>query len=96
MVVIMETRWVLLKVYDIPESEITKILKDLSESADIEIERYDVLQKTLNDLNTQDADFQDLLIANIHKDAGCKYTLTLDKKAGLHPGMKYLIKEKPE
>jgi predicted nucleic-acid-binding protein len=90
MIVIMETWWVLLKVYDIPESEIAKILKDLSESAEIEIERYDVLQKTLIDFNTNDADFQDLLISNIHKNAGCKYTVTLDIKAGLYPDMKYI------
>jgi len=86
-VVVLEVWWVLKKVYQYPEGRIIDVLINLCQAGDLHIEKHAEIQKSLEEYQSSSADFEDILISNVHLGEGCDYTVTLDKKAGRHKGM---------
>lgn len=89
-IVILEVWWVLKKVYLIPESEVRDVIQRLTNLRELKIEHHHILQKTLKEIDSTSADFEDLLISLIHLNQGADFTVTFDKKAGNLPGMQQL------
>lgn len=82
LVVVLEIWWVLTRVYGFQKVQVIEIIEELLEAKEIEAEHHAILMKSLDQFRREKADFEDLLIANIHEVAGCLYTATFDKKAG--------------
>lgn len=72
------------------EFEVIEIFAKLTTSSAFKLENLAVLVHSIRQYATTSADFADCLIAGVARQAGCAYTLTLDRKAGSVPGMRRL------
>lgn len=88
--VVMELVWVLTRIYKLGQPEMVPILTGLLDRDEFEIQHRATLRKTLNLYRTQNADFDDCLIAESARAAGCAKTLTFDKKAASRVGMELI------
>ena len=88
--VLLETWWVLYQVYHYPVEDIVQVLLSLADGGDIVVENYSAIISALNQVKTNNASFEDALIAEVNVDFGCEYTITFDRKATRIKGMKLL------
>ncbi|MGP8250420.1 MAG: PIN domain-containing protein [Terracidiphilus sp.] len=88
--VVMELVWVLTKIYRLGQPAIVPILTGLLDRDEFDIQHRATLQKALDLYRTQNADFDDCLIAESARAAGCAKTLTFDKKAAGRVGVELI------
>ncbi|MDO9482867.1 MAG: type II toxin-antitoxin system VapC family toxin [Polaromonas sp.] len=93
LVVLVELCWVLQKLYSATPVELATTLEDLLGTPQFRIERRDVVQAVLRQLNSAKAGkagFADVLIAQLAESEGCTRTMTFDKLAVRLSGMTLL------
>ena len=80
LVVLAELIWVLQFSYDFDKNEITVVVEKMTRSAELQLERAEVVAQALGQFRVSKADFSDCLIDRCSDAAGCQYTLTFDKR----------------
>lgn len=81
LVVLAELIWVLQFSYDFNKNEITTVVEMMMRSAELQLEKAEVVAQALGQFRVSRADFSDCLIDRCSDAAGCQYTLTFDKRA---------------
>lgn len=90
-VVLVEMVWVLGRNYGFKSQAIFTALDTLFDSANIQIERGDLVQDAVDTAQELDADIADVLIALSAREAGAVKTVTFDRNAAKRiPGMELL------
>jgi predicted nucleic-acid-binding protein len=84
---IAEFSWVLSRTYRMNRADLHSILHQLLARPEIIIEHADLIRKASSLYLRGNADFTDYLIACAGQAAGCKQTLTFDRKAARSAGM---------
>jgi len=79
LVVLVETCWVLERIYGVTPAEISTTVRDLLDTRQLTIERRAAVARTLE--RTGARNFADALIADVALDAGCSRVVTFDRKA---------------
>lgn len=87
-VVLVETVWVLTRAYKMPRKAIADIIESLLRAREIVVDRADAGYLALATYRATKADFSDALIAHGGRLAGCSETLTFDKPAASHAGLR--------
>lgn len=87
-VVLVETVWVLTRTYKMSRETIADIIESLLRAREIVVDRADAGYLALATYRATRADFSDALIAHGGRLAGCSETLTFDKPAASHAGMR--------
>jgi predicted nucleic-acid-binding protein len=90
LVSVVELNWVLEGAYDFTRAEILDVLETLLRSAEIVVERADIVFQALRAYRGSTADLADCLIAAFSKAAGCDRIMTFDVKASKAAGMTLL------
>jgi predicted nucleic-acid-binding protein len=85
--VVIETIYVLSRKYGVGRAEIVRVLETLLRSRDILIQSAASLRRALADAEEANTDLADAIIAHSAIDAGCDWTVTLDRRAQRLPGM---------
>jgi len=88
--VIMELVWVLTRIYKLDQPQMVQILARLLDRNEFDFQHHATLRKALEIYRTQNMDFDDCLIAESGRAAGCIKTLTFDKKAASRAGMQLI------
>lgn len=86
-IVVVETIWVLMRVYKKTRAEMVVILEILFSSPVLASENVALLWEVLEIYKNSKADFSDLLICKINQIINCKLTVTFDKTAFEQAGM---------
>jgi predicted nucleic-acid-binding protein len=89
LVALVEMSWVLSRGYDISRSRIGEVIKELVEAQELILEQEDLVRRAVAKLD-QGADFADAVIAELGADAGCRETVTFDRRASARAGMRLL------
>ena len=87
LVVIAELIWVLESSYRFTKKEIEQTVETLLRSEELVLERAETVSQALRLFHASRADFADCLIERCGHAAGCKDTITFDRKAasaGMH------------
>ena len=79
LVVLVETCWVLKRIYGVTPAEISTTVRELLDTRQLTIERRAAVARALE--RTGAGNFADALIADIALDAGCSRVVTFDRKA---------------
>ena len=79
LVVLVETCWVLKRIYGVTPAEISTTVRDLLDTRQLTIERRAAVARALERAGA--GNFADALIADIALDAGCSRVVTFDRKA---------------
>ncbi|WP_299167941.1 PIN domain-containing protein [uncultured Arthrobacter sp.] len=87
--VLVETFWVLKRVYKVSYAEIADVLLNLASSEEVVVEHSDVVRQAARKA-AEGYDFADALIALNGRERGCDYTATFDTQAATLKGMKLL------
>lgn len=87
LIVLVETCWVLKRLYGITPAEIVETVRDLLDARQLVIENRSAVTRTLT--RTKSGDIADGLIAEIAHQAGCTRIVTFDRKA-MRSGMTLL------
>ncbi|HEY0878172.1 MAG TPA: type II toxin-antitoxin system VapC family toxin [Zeimonas sp.] len=87
--VLLETCWVLKRLYKATEAEILATVRDLLDARQVVVARRAVVSAALARLSDAGGDFADALIAECATEAGCERTVTFDRNA-LRLGMQLL------
>jgi len=87
--VLVETFWVLRRVYKVSHAEITDVLLNLASSEEVVVEHSDLVRQAARKA-AEGYDFADALIALNGRERGCDFTATFDEKASGLEGMKLL------
>jgi predicted nucleic-acid-binding protein len=85
--VMVETVWVLERAYGLSRPQIAAALEGLLEARELVVEAADRVAIALNRYGKGGAGFSDQMIALAAVEAGCKVTVTFDRKAAQGPGM---------
>lgn len=85
-----EVAWVLESNYSQGRAAIARIIEQLLQVGQLQVPQPNIVWKALRDYETSNADFPDHLIARVNEAAGCKTTVTFDKKAPNQPGFQLL------
>lgn len=85
-----EVAWVLESSYGQDRAAIADVIEQLLQVGQLEIMGPDIVWRALNDYKTSNADFPDHLLARVNESAGCKSTVTFDKKASRQPAFELL------
>jgi predicted nucleic-acid-binding protein len=80
-VVLVEMTWVLKRTYGFDDKAVFSAIDSLFDSANIQIERADLVQAALQLARESGGDIADALIAVTAADAGAVRTMTFDRKA---------------
>lgn len=89
-VVLVETVWVLTRSYRMTREAIADAVEVLLRSRELIVERSEAGYLALATYRATKADFADALIAHGGRLAGCGETVTFDKGAASHAGMRLL------
>jgi predicted nucleic-acid-binding protein len=81
LVVLVETMWVLQRLYRASPAEILETVKDLLGSRTIVVENRDVVARALSTCETNACAFADAVIAASALSAGCKQIMSFDRGA---------------
>jgi predicted nucleic-acid-binding protein len=88
---LMELAWFLRRRLKIERREVAAAISDLLESQDIIVEDEHIVEEVLSLMTRETVEFADAFIALRNQHAGCRTTMTLDKKAASRvPGMELL------
>jgi predicted nucleic-acid-binding protein len=90
LIVVTELVWVLAISYGYQKKEIEQVLETLLRSEELVLERAEIVSQALRMFRGGRADFADCLIERCGHAAGCKHTLTFDRKAVAGAGMRPL------
>jgi len=83
-IVLCETVWVLSQAYHYDKATVQSVLQCIFLAGELSVEQQEHAWSSLHDFAQGSADFSDYLIAHMNRSAGCKYTVTFDKKASGH------------
>jgi predicted nucleic-acid-binding protein len=86
MVAIIETVWVLDRVYRFAAVEIANAVERILQAGVLIVENEREIFKAMTALQEGQGDFSDALIAELGVKSGCSHTLTFDRKAARLPG----------
>jgi len=89
-VVIAEVVWVLESLYRFSKLETIQTLETLLRSKELIVERAEIVGQALANFKTSRSDFADCLIERTGHAAGCRHTVTFDRRAASLPGIKLL------
>jgi predicted nucleic-acid-binding protein len=81
LVVLVETCWVLKRVYGATPAELRETVRDLLDTRQLVVERRAVVAAALARLGDGAGDIADALVVEGASDAGCARTVTFDKAA---------------
>lgn len=81
LIVIAEMVWVLQFSYRFDKHEIAEVVEKLLRSAEILVERAEIVAQALREFRSSRADFADCLIERCAHRAGCQYIVTFDRRA---------------
>ena len=87
LVAVAEFVWVMDRRYCVQRSDVFTILNQFFDRAEIVFESADVVHKAAVQFLNGKAEFSDYLVACSSQAAGCKTTLTFDRKASKSAGM---------
>ena len=90
LVVVAELVWVLTSVYKLDKIKLIDVLNKVLAAEELQIEQTEVFASALRRFEKTAAQFTDLLIASIARDAGCSETFTFDDGAAKQAGIKLL------
>jgi predicted nucleic-acid-binding protein len=90
LVSLVELVWILRSKYRQPKSEITRWLDGFLSVPEFVVESQDAVTLALRAYQAGNAGFADVLIERCSHFAGCAHTMTFDRKASKHAGMKLL------
>lgn len=79
LITVIEVDWVLRRRYEVTPSESDPVIRRLLDSAELVIEESDVLRRAL--ARRGRADLADAVVCELGARAGCRHTVTLDRKA---------------
>ena len=85
-IVLAEISWVLASRFKAGRDRIAQTIEGLMSLQGFSVERSQIVQTALEDYRAGPADFADYLILHGNADAGCRTTLTHDRKAARTPG----------
>jgi predicted nucleic-acid-binding protein len=88
--VIAEVIWVLESLYGFSKLETIQTLDTLLRSKELIVERAEIVGQALANFKTSRSDFADCLIERTGHAAGCRHTVTFDRRAANAAGMKLL------
>jgi len=88
--VIAEVIWVLESLYGFSKLETIQTLDTLLRSKELIVERAEIVGQALANFKTSRSDFADCLIERTGHAAGCRHTVTFDRRAASAAGMKLL------
>ena len=88
--VLIELVWVLERAYDLPRPDIARALDGLMEARELVIEEADRVALAVDRYRKGGPGFSDQMIALAGQGAGCRATVTFDRKAAGLPGMSLL------
>lgn len=80
-VTIIELVWVSESCYEASRTDIAQLLRRLLSIKQLVVQEAETVWRALRQYETEQADFADCLVACIAQSAGCKTTVTFDKKA---------------
>jgi len=83
-IVLCEIVWVLSRAYGYDRETIQQVLQQIFQAGELAVEQQESAWSALRDYAQGSADFSDYLIAHMNHSAGCKYTVTFDRKASTH------------
>lgn len=83
-IVLCEIVWVLSRAYGYDRESIQLVLQRIFQAGELSVEQRESAWSALRDYAQGSADFSDYLMAHINHAAGCKYTVTYDRKASTH------------
>jgi predicted nucleic-acid-binding protein len=90
-VVLAELAWVLHHAYALPHEGILDVFEWVMESANITVERADLVERAIANARAARAGIADCIIAAMAEDAGATHTVTFDQTAAERvPGMELL------
>ena len=87
-VALVESVWVLQRAYRVDRAGVSKLLRGLLDSRELQIEQAEVVRRTIPVWLDSTADFSDALIAQFGLQVGCDYTATFDQRASALTGMR--------
>lgn len=79
--VLCELVWVLESAYGYPRENIAEVIEKILRTRQFQIHEPELMWSSLQKYREKIADFSDCYIASINTEAGCKHTVTFDKKA---------------
>ena len=88
--VLVELVWVLERAYRLPRAEIARALDGLLEAQELVIEAAGHVAVATDRYRRGGAGFADQMVALAGQGAGCRETLTFDRKGAAVPGMRLL------
>jgi predicted nucleic-acid-binding protein len=88
-VVLVETHWVLTRSYGFAASQALRALALLLDAVELVVQEAPAVRAALRAAD-RGADFADALISELASSAGCEATLTFDRRAARHAGMRML------
>jgi predicted nucleic-acid-binding protein len=89
LVVLVETCWVLKRLYGATPTELRETVRDLLDTRQFVVEQRTVVLRAVTQLGSAAGDLADALIAESAAEAGCARTVTFDKQ-GVRLGMELL------
>lgn len=81
-IVLCEVVWVLTGAYDATQSEVVDVIDQLLRTRQLQIGHRDSVREALEAYRHGDADFADCLLGALNEAAGCRETVTFDRRAG--------------
>ena len=87
---VIELVWVLTSCYASTKSEICEVLQTLLRTKEIVVANAGTVWKAVRLFKEEKADFADCLIERSANEAGCGYTITFDRDAAKHYGMRLI------
>ncbi len=82
-IVICELVWVLSTAYEYKKDDIVKVITHLTRVENFIIIDKETVQSAIELYSSMNVDFADAYIGYANKNAGCEYSITFDKKAGV-------------
>jgi predicted nucleic-acid-binding protein len=90
LITLAEVIWVMRTRYQAPRATLAALIHQLLSTAELRIERPELVAQACRAYETSKADFSDCLIQALNTTAGCAYTVTFDRVAATSPAMKLL------
>jgi predicted nucleic-acid-binding protein len=90
LVSVVELAWVLGACYELGRAEISEALEGLLHTKELVVDQAQIVWKAVRNYRRSKADLADALIAAAATAAGCDRTVTFDRGAAKHSGMKLL------
>ncbi len=89
-IVLCEIVWVLESAYGYSRAQIAEVIEKLLQTSQLTIDASEAAWIALAQYAKETVDFADALIATLNKQAGCRATVTFDKKAARLPEFELL------